>query len=175
MLLSSPQTTSRFYAPRGFKPAVGCSRVEICSTPQFAANAKGGIRGAKAKGIRYQEKVVQLLEEQGYEGVPGMWFRFEKRGQVRYAQADWVGFDYLQGKITIAEIKLSRVPQAWWQLNRLYRPLVQAIFPKWNIALCEIADGVYSVAVPEEVPVIQKLDSAEAGKTSFMRVPYGHR
>ena len=169
MQLSSP---TKVRTPRGFKPVRGLSLVTTIEEPQFA-RTNGNVKGAKRRGLLYQEKVVEVLDQQlgpYCEGIPGLWFEFVDFSGHRYAQSDWVSFDLKRGLITIAEIKLSRVPLAWWQLNRLYGPLVQKLFPDWKIAYLEVARSPVNVAVPEEVKVVQRLDQAKPGCTSFMMV-----
>ena len=170
MQLSCPQTIQRFKRPRKFKPALQPYAVRLIKEPQFA-KTYGNVTGSKRRGLIYENRVVEALRVSG-EGIAGLWFEFADVNGHRYAQADWVGFDYEKGKICIVEIKLNRVPEAWWQLNRLYRPLVEKVFPYWDIALVEIASNMYSVAVPEQVKIIHDLSKAEIGKTSFMRIPY---
>lgn len=174
MLLSSPTMRTNCRAPRGFKAVKGCSWAKVCDTPQFAQNAKGGIKGAKKRGLLYQEKVVRKLEDrhEDWVGVPELWFKFKDFYGERYAQTDWIGINVELGRIVIVEVKLSRVPNAWWQLNRLYRPLVERIFPYWDIAMVEVVDKVYDVLVPEEVKIVHELEAARINATSLMRIGY---
>lgn len=174
MLLSCPQTTTRFRPPKRFKMVKGKPIVRLVEEPQFA-KTHGKVKGAKRKGLIYEERVINYLEDnkgEQWESIAGPWFEFADNSGHRYAQADWMGINLQQGRICIAEVKLSRVPEAWWQLNRLYKPLVEKLFPSWEISLLEIAATVYSVAVPEEVKVVRKFEEAEVNKTSFMQVDY---
>lgn len=179
MLMSSPPmvTNSSARPPKGFKGVRGLSSVRVIDEPQFA-KTHGNVRGSKRKGLLYQERIVDHLDQvkgEEWEAIPGLWFEFyESRGK-RFAQADWVGFNPKEGLVCIAEVKLSRVPLAWWQLNRLYKPLVQKLFPEWNIALLEITATVYNVAIPEPTPVIRELGKVIPGKTSVLHVPYAER
>lgn len=176
MLMSSPPTTTNkaVHPPRGFKGVRGLSSVSIIDEPQFA-KTHGNVKGSKRKGLLYQERVVDYLDQvkgEDWEAIPGLWFEFQESRGRRFAQADWVGFCPKDGLICIAEIKLSRVPLAWWQLNRLYKPLVQKLFPEWKIATLEITATVYNVAIPEPTPVVRELHKAQAGQTSVLHVPY---
>lgn len=149
--------------------------VTMCEEPQFAKTL-GNVKGSQRKGLLYEAQVIKALDDdlgKGWESLPGPWFEFVDSRGHRYAQADWVGFNWHRGLICIAEMKLTRVPEAWWQLNRLYQPLIHRLFPRWDIALVEITANMYNVALPEPVKVIHSLDAVEPWKTSVMVVPYG--
>lgn len=173
MLLLSPKTAIP-KPPRRFRAAKGVSAARIVVEPQFA-QTNGVVHGAKGKGLRYEARVKDYLDtivKEPWAALPGPWFEFVDRSGFRYAQADWIAFNFQRGLVCIAEIKLSRVPEAWWQLNKLYKPIVRSIFPDWDIACLEIAHIPHMVAVPEDVRVIQELDQVEVDKTCFMQVSY---
>jgi len=143
--------------------------------PQFA-KTHGNVKGAKRRGLLYQQHVVERLEDwckDEWVPIAGPWFEFVDFSGHRYAQADWLGFNYAKGLICLAEVKLTRVPDAWWQLNRLYAPLVKKLFPDFELARLEISTNLLNVMVPEDVKVIHKLDDVRDGCTSFMRIGYG--
>lgn len=174
MLLSSPPMMSKFRPPKGVKPVRGLNAVRTIEEPQFA-RTNGNVTGSKRKGLLYQERVVDELDfllPPTWEAVPGLWFEFVDSSGHRYAQADWIGFDWGKGIITIVEIKLSRVPNAWWQLNRIYRPLIEKLFPCFEVAMLEIASNVNAVATPEPVKVIRDLRDVKVGETCFMQMDY---
>lgn len=175
MLSSSPQKIANCYPPRGFKSVRGLSAVRMIEEPQFA-KTNGNVRGAKRKGLLYQEQVVDRLDAlcgDRWEPLAGPWFEFVDFSGHRYAQADWIGFDIRSGIIALVEIKYTRVPDAWWQMNRLYRPLLAKLFPQFKIAMLEIATNVVNVKVPEEVQIVHSLDAVKPNATSFMRMSYG--
>lgn len=174
MLLFPPPTTTKFRPPKGIKLVKGLNYVRTIEEPQFA-RTHGNVKGNKRKGLLYQERVVNELDlilPSKWEAVPGLWFEFTDASGHRYAQTDWIGFDWNRGLICIAEIKLSRVPQAWWQLNRLYRPLIEKLFPQFEVAMLEIASNVQPIATPDEVKVVRSLEQVVPWKTCFMRMDY---
>jgi hypothetical protein len=156
--------------PKNFKGGYGCSRVRLAEVPQFAQTAKP--KGKFAKGLRYQAFVMEKLAHLVDVDVPEPWIKFEAKGDVRWAQPDWLGFDLFAGKIFVVEVKLTRTPEAWWQLNRLYLPLLKELFPKWVLVPVEVAANVALFSTPEPVRGIQKLQDARAGVTSFLHLPY---
>lgn len=164
--------------PRGFIPVRGSPRVKIIDEPSFI-NTKGNAAQASVrKGLRYQDQIMKYLEttlDEDWVGFPGLWFEFTAGHKSRTAQADWVGLNMREYRICIVEVKLSRVAKAWWQLNKLYKPLVAQLFPGWDISLLEIASKLQTVVVPERVRVVSSLESARPGETSFMKVEYAAR
>ncbi len=71
-----------------------------------------------------------------------MWFAFyaENRDTVQYCQPDGLLFydEDGQDKLVICEIKFQHVPDAYFQLQNKYLPVVEKAFPRQDIALCEI-------------------------------------
>lgn len=160
--------------PKKFKPVKGLIAANVVDEPQFVQGVRAPT-GVKGKGIRYEARVVEYLERDlpdTWVGIPGMWFEFVDGSGNRFAQPDWLGFDVPHGLIVIAEMKLTRVRQAWWQLNRLYQPLVRKVFPEWDIALVEITTEIKNVSIPESVSLIQSITHAKPNKTQVMRLPY---
>jgi len=175
-MLTMPETSPRMTAkvPKGFKPVKRLQWAKVVDTPQFAQTPVR-VKGAKAKGLRYEKRVQDYLDKavgDSWASLPGLWMHFEDFRGVSYAQADWVGFNAREGKICIAEIKLSRVARAWWQLNRLYRPLVHHIFPGWDILLVEITSALRVVSAPEDSIIVPSLAHVVPNKTCVMRLPY---
>lgn len=172
-MLSTSHQQTKIKPPRKFKSVKGLKRADVVEEPQFA-KINGNVRGMKGKGLRYESHVCNYLDRNLPEhvvGVHGLWFKFEDAKGERYAQADWVGFDLLRACIYIVEVKLTRVPDAWWQLNRLYKPLVSKVFG-WDIAMIEVTATVRNVAVPDDVLLIHDITKAEPNNTYLMRLPY---
>lgn len=145
--------------PQGFKP---CTREEITFAeiggpgPSGFASRRGG-RGAKAAGLRYDRRVAAHFERYpGFVGHP--WVRFGTRtAGLRWAQPDGLFVDLLLGRITILEFKLKHTTDAWWQLRRLYEPLIRFLFGErlWHFACCEIVRWYDpAIRVPEQVTFI---------------------
>lgn len=170
-MLSSSQTIE-VYPPKGFRPCGRITRAAFTCQPSFVREGYHP-RGAKGKGLRYQSQIVKMLNETFLEGIEGPWFLFNNTyNEERFTQPDWLTFDFRTGIIYLVEIKLSRVEQAWWQLNKLYQPVLKAIFPQWDIAMVEIASNMYHIQVPGDVKYITRIQDAVPGKTSFMQVGY---
>ena len=106
----------------------------------FAAPRRRG-RGAKAVGLRYDAHAAEHFARtsEGFAAHP--WLRFITRNEgVRWAQPDGLLFDLRAGRITILEFKIRHTTDAWWQLRRLYEPLIRRLFADgaWHFACCEV-------------------------------------
>lgn len=112
------------------------------SAPPFIAGAPKP-RGRRWQGIKYERVVQSWLEAHlgaGYLASP--WLRFRLRGEPRlqWCQPDGILVDPFIGQITIVEIKYQHCPDAWYQMNMLYAPVLAKLFPKphWTLATCEV-------------------------------------
>ena len=91
---------------------------------------------AQKLGLRYEQKVHDVLS-----AIYGSQFRhsasilFEDRTGLRRAIPD--GVLELDDRVVVVEVKYSHCELAWWQLNKLYGPLLLRLFAK-PIHACEI-------------------------------------
>lgn len=142
---SSSASKPRLVPPRRFTPAGKVLRAFFSpSPPNFAA----GIRrasGRRGKGQRYERDVQEaLLSRYPDAYVPSLWIRFlreEANGSREWAwcQPDGILLDIRSSRLTIVEIKLKHTEQAWWQIRRLYEPVLRAIFGDgWKYQAVEI-------------------------------------
>lgn len=99
------------------------------------------------RGVIYERKVqAHLLERFAHLYHPSPWFTFWDSGGTpgresrRWCQPDGLLLDPWLGTIIICEIKYQHTSDAWWQLRRLYLPVVRAAFPAtlWSISCLEI-------------------------------------
>jgi len=101
-----------------------------------------GLKGAKAKGKAYEKKALGYLE--GYLGeflLPSPWIAYRERGShgSRLCQPDGLFVDLERGTIRIFEIKLKHTADSWWQLHKLYTPVVSVLFgPEWMVECVEV-------------------------------------
>lgn len=105
---------------------------------------------AQRAGIRYEKKVLKRLKESfGNELLVSPWFKFEDRHGTRYCQPD--GVLYRETRPTVIEVKLSFTPHAWWQLRKLYEPVVRRAYLLQDIYLvviCKFYDPVIHFPEP---------------------------
>lgn len=126
-------------APRGFRVAEGVRSAWIEASGPFG-RTPAPLRGTAAQkaGIRYERKVHEHLSSLfGSAYRPSQWFRFEDRnGALRWCQPD--GLLSLGPLVVIFEVKARLVPDAWWQLRRLYEPVVRRGLRPAALGLCTI-------------------------------------
>lgn len=128
--------------PRGFLSAGEVSRPRLLpSQPEFVK--RKATRGAKAVGVRYEKKVaeyVQGLAERVPEGAAlfGPWLEFYSDGRRRYCQPDIVFLDPANAQGICIEVKYRHCAEAWFQLWRLYVPVLEKLYPRVSWGCCEI-------------------------------------
>lgn len=132
------ERASRAAPPRGFRFIRGQP-----SAVRFGGSVphNRGRTYAQKLGLRYEQKVHDVLSAiYGARYQPAKSILFEDRSGLRRAIPDGLLLlDTGKGstKIVIVEIKYSHCEMAWWQLNRLYLPLLQQL-THTQIHLCEI-------------------------------------
>lgn len=116
----------RFRPLRG-KPekiSVGAVRTQVQIHPNMSA--------ARANGIRYEWQVYEWL----YDGLGNMScpvhiqhsIHFVDDGYYRTVIPD--AFTIRPGHVVLFEVKSQHMPEAWWQCEKLYKPLLQELFQK---------------------------------------------
>jgi len=153
--------------PRGFVAAGEVVRVEPSPPPFFLREGKRG--GRQGAGLRYERQIHELAAARySWRYVASVWFRYWRLGgQSSWCQPDGLLFDFDRGLITIVEVKLTHTPKAWWQLRRLYEPVVRAAFPVWDVAVVEVAGACDPHRkFPEAITVVSELCEAVTSQFS---------
>jgi len=88
-------------------------------------------------GLRYEQKVHDVLSSI-YETrfTPSPSILFEEGGRLRRAIPD--GVLALDGCVVAVEVKYTHTELAWWQLKRLYAPLLTRIYTKMPVRCVEV-------------------------------------
>ncbi len=61
------------------------------------------------------------------------------------------------------EVKYQHTPDAWWQLRRLYAPLVEHIFPHYSVHLVEVCKWFDpAVPFPERFDMLPAVEAVRA-------------
>lgn len=107
---------------------------------------------AQAAGRRYERKVfTRLKEDFGDRVLIQPWFSFlPSVGRQRYCQMDAI-LDLGGSEYTILEVKVRHTPDSWWQLAKLYLPVLRAYKPEAKFRLGTIV-GSYDPATPYPAP-----------------------
>lgn len=113
--------------PPRFRPLTGApTHVNFRSSPYTPAQ---GLTVAQKNGLRYEAKAQEHFSGLfGSDYKAGPYIHFLDNRVARTAQPD--GVLLLPHSIYIFEIKFQHVPEAWWQLEKLYKPLLTALFQK---------------------------------------------
>jgi hypothetical protein len=102
--------------------------------------AKGHLQ---KKGIKHERQVAEYLTEL-YElsYFAGMWFAYgDGSSGTRYCQLDGLLADHKRRNLVVVECKLRHTPEAYWQTENLYLPVVRAWLTDqrfWSLSVCEI-------------------------------------
>lgn len=104
---------------------------------------------AQRAGRRYEKKALgHLASVLGRGFDPSRWFKFYDGTKLRFCQVD--GLLRVGEDVVIFEVKIGFTADAWWQLRRLYEPVVRvALNPKRVdlVVVCRSFDP--AVAFPE--------------------------
>ena len=145
---------SRARLPRGFRPIVG-----VPSNVRFGGTVPRnlGRTAAQKLGLAYEQRIHDVLSAiYGDHFVPHPAILYNDRRGLRRAIPD--GTLRLGDILLIVEIKLSHTERAWWQLTRLYAPLLRELFPTLTIRGVEICRSYDpNVVFPEPQHFIQSL------------------
>lgn len=138
----APTVRRQFQKPRGFRPIEGTPE-DVAFTSWKHPRSSGNTAAQKA-GLRYEKKVHEALADtysSAFHPHPSISFR--DRSGPRLAVPD--GLLRIGDSVAIVEIKYSHCELAWWQLRKLYEPLVQRLTTS-RVLLLEIVNS-YDPAV----------------------------
>lgn len=140
-------------------------RAEISSAwyadPPAAQSARTYTKPQK-NGLRYERRVQKHLEEQyGKLYVASPWICFREaldETVVHRCQPDGLLFSDNGSRVTIVEIKNSHTQRAWWQLRKLYQPVLQALLREVSVQVCEVT-RYYDNMIPfnEKVELVREI------------------
>lgn len=143
--------------PKGVRVAEGVQSAWLLGEGPFGCTPRRANSGAKRAGLRYEKKALAYLSGLfGRRFTPHQWFKFYDGSGVRFCEVD--GLLREGDDITIFEVKVGFCIEAWWQLRRLYEPVVRKVFSPKSVALvvvCKSYDP--AVAFPEACQQTQLL------------------
>lgn len=130
--------------PPHFAPPVGEIR-EVRTAWGKLPRGEDRLSVAQKQGLRYEDRVQQLLCGWHREYRPQAAFGFRDDSGRRVIIPD--GFLWGKAKIYVFEIKLRHMPEAYWQLLHLYRPVLAVRHPQHKVVCVEVC-GSYDPAMP---------------------------
>ncbi len=146
----------------------GLRRVCLETPEGDKAKARPGKSSAAArKGLSYEAKVGRFLaglaaarEIAGLRAHP--WINFEDTNGFGRAQPDYIFWQ--KTKLLVCEVKLSETDDAWRQLEKLYVPLLERIFPESQVVPVQVVHNLIGSARP----IKEGLAELEAGTVWFL-------
>jgi len=121
--------------PPNFRPIEGAIRNVGVGAKRFSNH---GSSQAQKSGLRYETRVHAYLSGRfGFNYIEAPVFSFEDDTGRRTCIPD--ALLKLPSRIVLIEIKSQHMPEAWWQLRRLYEPVLRtAAVPTKELVLVEI-------------------------------------
>lgn len=120
------------------------------------------------QGVRYERKVhSRLLDAWGFARYfPSQWFVFGDGRKVFYFQPDGLLFLEDPRRIALLEVKYQHTPDAYWQLEHYYLPLMRLFFartqvPIVTVEICKWYDP--ATQFPRPVRLLESLQLARDG------------
>lgn len=151
-------------APRGFRPpGRNFSNVRFGGTVPY----HGPKRGAKGLGLAYEQKVHDvLLAIYGASYKPHPAMLYDDRTGLRRAIPDGL-LQTATGHVLV-EVKYTHCELAWWQLNRLYLPLLSHVLrgPIVAVEICRSYDP--EISFPHAHELVTSLHKVPVGVTGIL-------
>lgn len=151
--------------PANLRPAGHVTKAFVSDTaPSFVRPQRR--HGRRALGIRYEKAVQDYLEVRyGQSYIRSPWLHFANDKDVwHWCQPDGVLLQHERRRFTIIEVKYQHTSDAWWQVEKLYRPVLEFLFPGWECARCEVVkwfDG--TIAFPEQTKLCEEIGAVPFG------------
>ncbi len=150
--------TATALPPRGFVAAGSIATAERATPPPIRSSATP-VAARHLRGLRYQRSVESALaswaDSRSLAVEFGPWFRFSNPGgyPFRWCQPDVIVDPGPGLPLVVLEVKLAFEPRAWWQLDSLYRPVVEhATGRKVRVAaICQSFDPTVASRVPATI------------------------
>ena len=115
------------------------------------------LSAAQHRGKKFEARVLEGLKEIWPDVEIEQWWSFLDQGLYQVCQTDAV---LLHEDLTVVfEVKVQHSIDSWWQLRRLYEPVLREFRPKARVVLVEICK-VFDPAIqwPEPFDLIEDLE-----------------
>lgn len=141
--------------PPHFRPALAVSSAQL--GPRIPPAV--GNTAARKAGLRYEAQVVDYFSAAfGQMFFAHTSIHFRDLNGARTCVPDGLVLTD-DGWIVIVEIKSQHMPEAWWQLRKLYEPVVRVAFRTSKVAVLEVVKTYDpSMPFPERVTLHDDLD-----------------
>ncbi len=143
-------------APPRFRGVRGTPRdVEVTTSSRPGTGASS----SQKAGVRYEEKAQDHLREVFPFILNSPVVNFIDDSGFRTCIPDALLVYPPLGRTVIFEIKIQHMPESWWQLKRLYEPVMKAMYPSYDIQVVEVCRSVdASMPFPCKIELIDDLE-----------------
>lgn len=110
--------------------------------PRFISSPR--IKGIQRAGLIYENRIANYMKAlYGDKVLHGQWYEFEDRRGLGWCQPDIIVLPDKDRKfILVLECKLKATKKAWVQLNYMYRPVLERIYPQIEIRLVQVVKNL---------------------------------
>lgn len=148
--------------PSNFLPAGEVTSARISTEPPYWLARKKST-GKRRAGEIFEKRAQEYLQGAHDFYTPAPWIVFTSRRitRPRWCQPDGLILDVTTGICTIVEIKLKHTPRAWWQVRKLYEPVVRCLLARssFSFAALEVVRHIDNqTPFPERWGYVRDLD-----------------
>ena len=132
--------------------------------PGFISSPR--IKGIQRAGLIYEKRIANYMKAlYGDKVLHGQWYHFEDRRGLGWCQPDIIILPNRSRKfILVIECKLKATRKAWVQLNYLYRPILERLYPQVEIRLVQVVKNLNKNL---KLDLIDTLDEVFCQETKF--------
>ena len=132
--------------------------------PGFISSPR--IKGIQRAGLIYENRIANYMKAlYGDKVLHGQWYHFEDRRGLGWCRPDIIILPNRSRKfILVIECKLKATRKAWVQLNYLYRPILERLYPQVEIRLVQVVKNLNKNL---KLDLIDTLDEVFCQETKF--------
>ena len=132
--------------------------------PGFISSPR--IKGIQRAGLIYENRIANYMKAlYGDKVLHGQWYHFEDRRGLGWCQPDIIILPNRSRKfILVIECKLKATRKSWVQLNYLYRPILEILYPQVEIRLVQVVKNLNKNL---KLDLIDTLDEVFCQETKF--------
>ena len=132
--------------------------------PRFISSPR--IKGIQRAGLIYENRIANYMKAlYGDKVLHGQWYHFEDRRGLGWCQPDIIILPNRNRKfILVIECKLKATRKAWVQLNYLYRPILERLYPQVEVRLVQV---VKNLNKDLKLDLVDTLDEVFCQETKF--------
>ena len=110
--------------------------------PRFISSPR--IKGIQRAGLIYENRIATYIKAlYGDSVLHGQWYEFEDRRGLGWCQPDILILPNEDRKfLLVIECRLKATRKAWVQLNYLYRPILEKIYPQVELRMVQVVKNL---------------------------------